>query len=49
MLRILLAIGGLGMMIPGTLTDVAGLALVAAVIAYQKIGAKKHGGPVATA
>ena len=48
-LRIVLAIGGLGMMIPGTLTDVAGLVLVAAVIAYQKISAKKHGGPVVTA
>ena len=48
-LRIVLAIGGLGMMIPGTLTDVAGLVLVAAVVAYQKISAKKHGGPVVTA
>ena len=48
-LRIVLAIGGLGMMIPGTLTDVVGLVLVAAVVAYQKISAKKHGGPVMTA
>ena len=48
-LRIVLVIGGLGMMIPGTLTDVAGLVLVAAVVAYQKISAKKHGGPVVTA
>ena len=48
-LRIVLAVGGLGMMIPGTLTDVVGLVLVAAVIAYQKISAKKHGGPVMTA
>ena len=48
-LRIVLAVGGLGMMIPGTLTDVAGLVLVVAVIAYQKISAKKHGGPVVTA
>ena len=47
-LRIVLAVGGLGMMIPGTLTDVVGLVLVAAVIAYQKISAKKHGGPVVT-
>ena len=47
--RLLLVAGGLGMMIPGTLTDVAGLVLVAAVIAYQKISAKKHGGPVVTA
>ena len=44
-----LAVGGLGMMIPGTLTDVVGLVLVAAVIAYQKISAKKHGDPVVTA
>ena len=48
-LRIVLAVGGLGMMIPGTLTDVVGLVLVAAVVAYQKISAKKHGGPVMTA
>ena len=48
-LRIVLAIGGLGMMLPGTLTDVVGLVLVAAVVAYQKISAKKHGGPVVTA
>ena len=48
-LRIVLAVGGLGMMIPGTLTDVVGLVLVAAVVAYQKISAKKHGGPVVTA
>ena len=48
-LRIVLAVGGLGMMIPGTLTDAVGLVLVAAVIAYQKISAKKHGGPVMTA
>ena len=47
--RLLLVAGGLGMMIPGTLTDVVGLVLVAAVIAYQKISAKKHGGPVVTA
>ncbi len=47
MLRIVLAVGGLGMMIPGTLTDAVGLVLVAAVIV--KISAKKHGGPVVTA
>ena len=45
----MLVAGGLCMMIPGTLTDLAGLVLVAAVIAYQKISAKKHGGPVVTA
>ena len=44
-LRLVLAIGGLGMMIPGTLTDVVGLALVAAVIVYQKLRAKKNSDP----
>ena len=44
-LRLVLAIGGLGMMIPGTLTDVVGLALVAAVIVYQKLRAKKNSAP----
>ena len=44
-LRLALAIGGLGMMIPGTLTDVVGLALVAAVIIYQKLRAKKNSAP----
>ena len=48
-LRIVLAIGGLGMMIPGTLTDVVGLVLVLAVIFYQRIGAKKENGPAVTA
>ena len=38
--RLLLVAGGLGMMIPGTLTDVAGLALVALVIAVQYWSAK---------
>ena len=49
MLRIVLAIGGLGMMIPGTLTDVVGLALVLAVIFYQRVSAKKDGGSAVTA
>ena len=48
-LRIVLAIGGLGMMIPGTLTDVVGLVLVLAVIFYQRVSAKKGNGPVAAA
>ena len=38
--RILLVAGGLGMMIPGTLTDVVGLVLVAAVVAVQYWSAK---------
>ena len=41
-LRIVLAIGGLGMMIPGTLTDVVGLALVALVIVVQYWSAKRE-------
>ena len=48
-LRIVLAVGGLGMMIPGTLTDVAGLVLVLAVIFYQRVSAKKGNGPVVAA
>ena len=35
------AIGGLGMMIPGTLTDVIGLAVVAAVVILQRAAAKR--------
>ena len=48
-LRIVLAIGGLGMMIPGTLTDVVGLVLVLAVIFYQRVSAKKGNGPAVAA
>ena len=40
-LRIVLVAGGLGMMIPGTWTDVIGLALVAAVVAVQYWSAKR--------
>ena len=43
--RLAMAAGGLCMMIPGTLTDVVGLALVAAVIVYQKLSAKKNSAP----
>ena len=39
--RLLLVAGGLGMMIPGTLTDVVGLALVALVIVVQYWSAKR--------
>ena len=46
-LRLLLVAGGLGMMIPGTLTDVAGLALVGAVIAVQYFAAKRQKATVA--
>ena len=40
--RLLLVVGGLGMMIPGTWTDLVGLALVAVVIAVQYMSAKKE-------
>ena len=48
-LRLVLVAGGLGMMIPGTLTDVVGLALVLAVIFYQRVSARKDSGPAVTA
>ncbi len=41
LLRILLAVGGLGMMIPGTLSDVAGLLLVVLIVLYQRYSALK--------
>lgn len=41
LLRVVLVAGGLGMMVPGTITDVAGLVLVAAVIVYQRMAAKR--------
>ncbi len=37
-LRLLVCVGGLLMIIPGTVTDVAGIVLVAGVVAYQKWG-----------
>ena len=40
--RLLLVAGGLGMMIPGTLTDVVGLVLVALVIVVQYWSAKRE-------
>ena len=40
-LRVAMALGGLGMMIPGTLTDVVGLVIVGGVCAFQYMGAKK--------
>ncbi|MBE6908724.1 MAG: TRAP transporter permease [Ruminococcaceae bacterium] len=40
--RVVLAVGGLCMMIPGVLTDVIGLALVAVICVLQKLGAKKE-------
>ena len=39
--RILALAGGLCMVIPGIVTDIAGVALIALVFLLQKIGAKK--------
>ena len=39
--RILLVVGGLGMMIPGTLTDVTGLVIVVGIVLYQRMSAKR--------
>ena len=41
LLRLALVVGGLGMMIPGTLTDVAGLVVVGGVIFYQRVTARR--------
>ncbi len=40
--RVVLAVGGLCMMIPGIVTDLVGLALVAVICVLQKLGAKKE-------
>ncbi|MDD3919551.1 MAG: TRAP transporter permease [Eubacteriales bacterium] len=42
--RIALIVGGMGMIIPGWVTDVAGLVIVAAIIIVQKLRVKKQGG-----
>ena len=39
--RILMAVGGLGMMIPGTVTDVVGLILVGGIYFFQRMNSKK--------
>ena len=41
-LRLALVAGGLGMMIPGLWSDLIGLVVVAAVVAFQYISNKKH-------
>ena len=41
-LRLALVAGGLGMMIPGMWSDLVGLVIVAAVVAFQYISNKKH-------
>ena len=39
--RVILAVGGVGMMVPGTITDIVGLILVGGVYFLQRAGAKK--------
>ena len=39
--RVIMAVGGLCMMIPGTVTDLIGLVLVAGICGYQYLSAKK--------
>lgn len=41
--RLILVAGGMGMIIPGTITDIAGLVLVGGIIAVQKTRAKRRG------
>ena len=40
--RVLMALGGLGMMIPGTVSDLVGLVVVGGIYAYQFFAAKKE-------
>lgn len=44
LLRFVLVAAGLAMMIPGTLTDVVGLAVIAAIVAFQYLKRKRSGG-----
>ena len=39
LLRVAMAVGGLGMMIPGTATDIAGFVLVVGIVLYQRFSA----------
>ena len=41
LLRLLLAIGGLGMMIPGTASDITGFVLVVGIVLYQRYSARR--------
>ena len=45
--RILIAAGGIGMMIPGTVSDLAGLGVVALITVIQYITAKNSKTPLA--
>ena len=40
-LRVAMAVGGLGMMIPGTATDIAGFVLVVGIVLYQRFSARR--------
>ncbi len=42
LLRLAILAGGLAMLVPGTLTDVIGFAVLAAVVAFQFVSAKKQ-------
>jgi TRAP transporter 4TM/12TM fusion protein len=42
LLRLLLAVGGLGMMVPGLASDIIGLAIVVGTILFQRSGAKRQ-------
>ena len=42
LMRILIVVGGITLLIPGTMTDVIGLVMVAGVILIQRMGAKKQ-------
>lgn len=42
LLRLLLAAGGLGMMVPGLASDIIGLAIVVGTILFQRSGAKRQ-------
>ena len=39
--RLLLVVGGLGMMVPGTLTDVTGLAIVVGIVLWPRMSAQR--------
>ena len=41
LLRVSMAVGGLGMMIPGTATDIAGFVLVVGIVLYQRFSARR--------
>ena len=41
LLRVAMAVGGLGMMIPGTATDIAGFVLVVGIVLYKRFSARR--------